>query len=413
MIDVEEIRSHFPSLQSGAIYFDNPGGTQVPKSVIDAVDTYYKTANSNTHGVFATSRLTDEIIAKARIAMADFLNAESPREIVFGPNMTTLTFHLSRSLGRLLRPGDEIIVTHMDHDANIAPWLSLAECGAVIKWVDIKPKDCTLKMADFEKLLSMKTKIVAVGYASNAVGTINDLKKIIEFARAVDALVFIDAVHYAPHGPIDVVVLDCDFLVCSAYKFFGPHVGILYGKHELLERLYAYKVRPAEDTPPEKFETGTQNHEGLAGLCAAIDYLAEIGELHSDNFGNLYTSFTGRRASLKKAMSTIQLYERDLLTHLIEGLQDIKGLKLYGIMDIDRFKWRTPTIALTMHDRTPREIAGKLSLQNIYVWDGNYYALALMERLGLQDNGGAVRIGLAHYNTIEEINMFLSVMEQV
>jgi cysteine desulfurase family protein (TIGR01976 family) len=411
-LNPSEIRTHFPALQSGAIFFDGPGGTQVCQPVIDAVTNYYLTANANTHGAFFTSRRTDEIIAQGRAALADFLNARLPAEIIFGPNMTTLTFNLSRALGRWLNPGDEIIVTHLDHDADIAPWLALEERGAVVKWVDIHPDDCTLDMAEFEKHLSTKTKIVAVGYASNAVGTINDMQTICGFAHAAGAVAFVDAVHYAPHGPIDVQAIDCDFLACSAYKFFGPHLGVLYGKYDLLRDLQPYKVRPAGNEPPDKFETGTQNHEGIAGTRAAVDYLAWVGETFGSEFQGTYADFTGRRLHLKTAMRAIKEYERQLFTRLVTGLSEIRGVTLYGITDPARFAARAPTIAFTVAGQPPRAVAEKLARENIYVWDGNYYALALMERLGLEERGGAVRVGLAHYNTAAEVERFLEVLSK-
>lgn len=411
--DVNEIRSHFPSLQSGAIFFDNPGGTQVPQQVIDAVSSYFKFANANTQGAFATSQRTDTMIADARAAFADFLNARSSDEIVFGPNMTTLTFNIARALGRFLDEGDEIIVTRLDHDANIAPWLALEERGVVIRWVDIHTDDCTLDMADFEKHLSTKTKIVAVGGASNAVGTINDIKTTIALAHMAGATVFIDAVHYAPHVPIDVRELDCDLLACSVYKFYGPHLGVLYGKHDLLNRLAPYKVRPAPNQPPDKFETGTLNHEGLAGALAAIDYLASVGEKYGAPFTAQFKTFAGRRRHLKTAMAAVQAHERDLFAQLLRGLREVSGIKIYGITDLARLTYRTPTVAFTMDGATPREIAERLARENIFVWDGNYYALALMERLGLQGHGGAVRVGLAHYNTAEEVERFLQVMRKI
>lgn len=408
-----DIRAKFPALHSGAIFFDGPGGTQVPQAVIDAGDDYLQGANANVGGAFETSKRTVRVLSEARQAMADFLNGRSPEEIVFGPNMTTLTFHLSRTLGRTLHPGDEIIVTHLDHDANIAPWLILEERGVVIKWVDINPEDCTLKMADFQRQLSMRTEIVAVGYASNAVGTINDLKKIINLAHERSAVVFVDAVHYAPHGPIDVQALDCDFLTCSAYKFFGPHVGVLYGKYELLNRLPAFKVRPAENKPPHKFETGTQNHEGIAGTRAAIDYLTSIGETYGSEFATHFSAFEGRRLHLKTAMAVIQSYERELFARLMKGLKEIPGLKVYGLTDPSRFDQRTPTVAFTMNGFSPREISERLSRENIYVWDGNYYALAVMEYLGLEETGGAVRVGLCHYNTAEEVDRLVEVLKGI
>jgi len=411
--NVNEIRSHFPSLATGTIFFDNPGGTQVPQEVIDAVDDYYTTANANTHGAFATSQRSDALLAEAHAALADFLNANSPDEIVFGANMTTLTFNIARALGRLLQPGDEIIITHLDHDADISPWLALEERGAVIRWVDIHPDDCTLDMSEFEKHLSTKTKIVAVGGASNAVGTINDLKTIIPLAHMAGAIAFVDAVAWAPHAPIDVQALDCDLLACSVYKFYGPHVGVLYGKYDLLDQLQAYKVRPADNQPPHKFETGTLNHEGIAGSLAAVNYLASVGEKYGGDFAALYQSFAGRRLNLKTAMSTIKQYEMDVFKHMMRGLRELPGIQLYGITDFARFDYRTPTIAFTHASKSPREIAEILGRQNICVWDGNYYALALMERLQLEEHGGAVRVGLGHYNTIEEVNRFLDAMRKI
>jgi cysteine desulfurase family protein (TIGR01976 family) len=411
--DIAEIRSHFPSLQSGNIFFDNPGGTQVPQQVIDAVGEYYKCANSNTHGAFESSRRTDQVIAEARAAFSDFFNARSPDEVVFGPNMTSLTFSISRALGRWLNPGDEIIVTRLDHDANIAPWLGLEERGARIKWVDIHADDCTLDMADFEKQLSTKTKIVAVGGASNAVGSLNDLKTIVPLAHLAGAIVFIDAVHFAPHIPIDVQELDCDLLACSAYKFYGPHLGALYGKRNILDRLSPYKVRPSSNQTPDKFETGTMNHEGLAGATAAINYLASIGETYGAPLASRFQHLSDRRLALKKGMAAIQDYERDLFIRLMRGLCEIHDVQIYGITDFARFRYRTPTVAFNLPGRKPREIAQKLGREKIFVWDGNYYALALMERLGLEEHGGAVRVGLAHYNTDQEVDCFLSVMKSL
>lgn len=411
--DVAAIRSHFPSLQGEGIFFDNPGGTQVPQQVIDAVVNYYQTANSNTHGAFATSRRTDELLVQAHQALADFLNASSPDEIVFGPNMTTLTFNISRAIGRLLDEGDEIIVTRLDHDADVAPWLMLEERGAIIRWVDIDPEDCTLNLTDLEKHLSTKTRVVAVGGASNAVGTINDLKTIIPLAHMAGALVFVDAVHLAPHVPIDVQALDCDLLACSAYKFYGPHVGVLYGKYELLDRLAAYKVRPAGNEPPHKFETGTQNHEGLAGAVAAIDYLAALGEKYGAPFADQARWYQGRRANLKTALATIKAYENDLFRRMLRGLKELPGIQIYGITDPARLDERTPTVAFTMPNATPRAIAERLGSENIYVWEGNYYAYELMVRLGLEEHGGAVRVGLAHYNTAAEVDRFLEVMRKL
>jgi len=411
MLDPSLIRSYFPSLrqtQEGkpVVFFDNPGGTQCPQMMIDAVSSYLMNDNANHGGAFATSIRSDAMLDDAHQAMADMLGAASPDEIVFGANMTTLTFSISRALGRLLSPGDEIIITHLDHDANIAPWLLLArDTGAVVRWVDIRPEDCTLDMASFEAQISRKTKIVATGYASNAVGTINDVKTIVQMAHTVGALAYIDAVQYAPHGPTDVTALGCDFLVCSAYKFFGPHVGVLYGKLGLLERLSAYKVRPADDHPPFKFETGTLNHEGIAGTRAAVEYLGQIS--------NAKSLVSNRRERILAGMAAIKEYEQALSTRLISGLQQIKGLKIWGITDPARLHQRVPTVSFTLEGHHPRQIAETLGQRGIYVWDGNYYALAIMERLSLEPNGGMVRVGPVHYNTVQEIDRLLNELEMM
>ena len=325
MLDVTRIRPMFPSLaqtQNGkpVVFFDNPGGTQCPQMVIDAVSGYLLHDNANHGGAFATSQRSDAMLDDAHQAMADMLGAASASEIVFGANMTTLTFAIGRSLARELRAGDEIVVTRLDHDGNIAPWLLAArDTGAVVRWVDVNAADCTLDMESFARAITGKTKIVAAGYASNAVGTINDVKKIVDMAHAAGALAYVDAVQYAPHGPIDVQALGCDFLVGSAYKFFGPHEGILYGRRELLERLEAYKVRPATDELPGKFETGTQNHEGIAGTRAAVEYLAQLSGLNA--------ATATRRQRVVAGLTAIKGYEQQLSTRLIAGLQQIKGLK--------------------------------------------------------------------------------------
>ena len=401
MPDLSHLRSQFPSLsqtQNGrpVVFFDNPGGTQCPQMVIDAVAGYLLRDNANHGGAFATSQRSDIMLDDAHQAMADMLGAASADEIIFGANMTTLTFAMSRALARTLRPGDEIVVTHLDHDGNIAPWLLMArDTGASVRWVDIHPEDCTLDMASLARAISEKTKIVAVGYASNAVGTINDVKTIVEMAHAVGALTYIDAVQYAPHGPIDVQALDCDFLVCSAYKFFGPHVGVLYGKYDLLDRLQAYKVRPCSNLPPAKFETGTMNHEGIAGTRAAVEYLASIAGMDA--------ATVGRRQRLLAGMAAIKEYEKTLSARLIEGLQQVKGVKIWGVTNLARLDQRVPTVSFTMDGYHPRQIAEYLGRRGIFVWDGNYYALAIMERLGLQQTGGMVRVGPVHYNTGDEI----------
>lgn len=418
-LDPSPIRAQFPALQQTfhgrpVVFFDNPGGTQAPQRVIDAMRDYLVTSNANTHGAFLTSQRSDAILAEAHAAMADFLGAASPDEIAFGPNMTTLTFSLSRAIARTLRPGDEIVVTRLDHDANIAPWLALQEQGIVVRHADIHPADCTLDLADLEAQITERTRLVAIGYASNAVGTINDVETIVAMARTAGAWTFVDAVHYAPHGPIDVHALGCDFLVCSAYKFFGPHVGALYGRYELLDRLPAYKVRPAPSTPPGKFETGTQNHEGLAGLVAALDYLASLGEAYGSAYRAGFPHMTGRRLMLHAGMSAIKAYERELSAYLLAGLQTVPGVHIWGLTDPARLDWRTPTFAITLESgQRPRQVAERLGQAGIFVWDGNYYALAVMERLGLEAHGGAVRIGLVHYNTVEEINRLIEELEVI
>jgi cysteine desulfurase family protein (TIGR01976 family) len=409
-LDIAWVRAQFPALARTvnghpAIFFDGPGGTQVPQRVIDALRDYLVGSNANTHGAFAISQRSDEIIAQAHAAVADLLGCEAD-EVVFGPNMTTLTFALSRALGREFGPGDELIVTRLDHDANVAPWVALEERGCVVRRVDINSEDCTLDMQDLARQLNPRTRLVAVGYASNAVGTINDVAEIVRLTHAAGALAFIDAVHYAPHGPIDVRALDCDFLACSPYKFFGPHTGALYGKRQHLTRLRPYKVRPASDQLPDRWETGTQNHEGLAGVAAAVDYLAELGR-------RAVPAASSRRAQLLAAYDTIRPYERSLAERLIAGLLEVPGLTFYGIRDPARFAQRVPTVAVRIAGHTPLEAATFLGERGIFTWDGNYYALSLTERLGVESSGGMLRIGLAHYNTAEEVNRLLQVLNEL
>ena len=408
--DIDWVRAQFPALRlevigTSAVFFDAPGGTQVPQRAIDAMRDYLVNSNSNTHGAFLTSRRSDEVIASAHAAVADLLGCAAD-EVVFGANMTSLTFGLSRAFGRGLQSGDELIVTPLDHNANIAPWVALKERGAVVRYVDIHPEDCTLDMDDLRRQLSPRTRLVAVGYAANAVGTINDVAEAVRLAHSVGALAFIDAVHYAPHGPVDVRALDCDFLACSSYKFFGPHCGVLYGKREHLEKLRPYKVRPASEEIPHRWETGTQNHEGQAGTLAAIEYLAELGRRASPDA-------VGRRAQLLAAYDAIRDYERGLSEHLIHGLLAIPGLTFYGIREPERFDHRTPTVGIRMEGRTPRQLAAYLGERGIFTWDGNYYAINLTERLGVESSGGMLRIGLAHYNNVEEIDRLLAALREL
>ena len=410
-LDLDAIRSQFPALSmqihgQPAVFLDNPGGTQAPQGVIDAMSRYLVDSNANHGGAFATSQRSDAILDDAHAAMADLLNAASPAEIVFGPNMTTLTFSLSRALGRAIGPGDEIVVTRMDHDANITPWVMLAEeRGATVRWVDFDVEDYTLDMAGLRAVLNERTRIVAVGYASNALGTVHDVATITQWAHAVGALVYVDAVQYAPHGPIDVQALGCDLLVCSAYKFFGPHIGVLYGRYDLLDQLRAYKVRPAPDQPPGKFETGTQNHEGIAGALAAVEYLAGLGSRHGKHAypagdspplpvgegqpplptgegrgegqpplpaGEGRGEGGSRRRQLHRAMTMLRNYDHVLSAAILDQLEGIPGLRVHGIVDRQRLAVRVPTVSFTWEGRHPRAIAEALGAQGVFVWNGNY-----------------------------------------
>ena len=412
--DPAVLRTQFPALSQHvngrpAVFLDAPGGTQVPQRVINAVSEYLAFSNANTHGAFATSKRTENMLIEAHAAAADLLGG-APNEAAFGPNMTSMTFAVSRAIGREIEAGDEIIVTDLDHDANVAPWRALEECGATVRTAPIRREDCTLDTAALLDLLNPKTKLVAVGMASNSVGSVNDVERITSAAHDVGAWVYLDAVHYAPHRPIDVRALDCDFLACSAYKFFGPHVGLVYGKREHLERLRPYKVRPAPDEIPDCWETGTQNHEGLAGLIAAVDYLADVGR----RFGDVPSrpGVSQRRGLVLAGAEAIRRYERGLAERLIQGLLGIEGLTFYGITDREKFDRRVPTVSIRIEGRHPREIAESLGREGFFVWDGNYYALSLSERLGVEPTGGMVRIGLAHYNTAEEVERLLEALEQ-
>jgi cysteine desulfurase family protein (TIGR01976 family) len=401
--DLAEVRAEFPALareHEGRpyVYLDGPGGTQVPRRAIAAMAAYLERSNANHDGAFPTSQESDAIAAEAHAAAADFLGA-SPAEVVFGQNMTTLTFAVSRAIGRTLRPGDEIVVTRLDHDANVAPWLALEqERGARVRWVEVRQDDCSLDLEGLAKALGPRTRLVAVGLASNAVGTVNPVRRIADLAHAAGALVYIDAVHAAPHLPLDAAALGADFLVCSPYKFFGPHLGLLYGRLELLERLDAYKVRPAPNDPPGKWETGTPSGEALAGLLGTFDYLAWLGR----RFGGAETS-APRRQQLLTAMTVVRATELVLCRRALDALLAVPGLRLRGIADPARLAERVPTFAFTLARRSPREIAVELGRQGIAVWDGDYYAFELISALGLAGSGGMVRVGLVHYNTTTEI----------
>jgi cysteine desulfurase family protein (TIGR01976 family) len=413
-LDLDQIREQFPALEREAVFLDNPGGTQIAQPSIDRMLEYLVENNANHGGAFETSRASDAVLEEARAAAADFLNASRPEEVVFGPNMTSLTFNLSRSLKRDWTPEDTILVTRLDHDANITPWVMAAEeQGCQVDWVDFDVEDGTLNLDSLAYALQKKPRLLAVGYASNALGTINPLEQIIPMAKEAGALVYVDAVQYAPHGPIDVQALGCDFLTCSSYKFFGPHAGILYGRHDLLENLTAYRVRPAPKDPPGKFETGTQNHEGIAGVLGALEYLAWIGEAFGADFEEKYAQFEGRRRQFKKAMAAIQTYESELSRAVLAYLQDMPEVTIYGPQDATRLQERVPTFSFTVKGWRPRRVAEKMGEAGIYLWDGNYYALAVTDRLGLEDQGGMVRVGAAHYNTAAEIAQFGQTLEKL
>jgi cysteine desulfurase family protein (TIGR01976 family) len=410
-LDLSWVRAQFPSLSlqvNGypAAFLDGPGGTQVPQRVIDAISGYLRESNANTCGAYVTSRKTNEVIAGARSAMADFLNCDAD-EVVFGPNMTTLTFAMSRALGRELRAGDEILLTHLDHDANVSPWRTLEERGIKIQFADINEEDCTLDIQDLASKINSRTKVVAVGYASNAVGTINDVKAIVRLAYDAGALAYVDAVHYAPHGPIDVRELDCDFLACSTYKFFGPHMGVLYGKREHLARLTPYKVRANTNDVPQRWEWGTLNHECIAGITACVEYLAELGArvIRSTDYAG--PPRPTRRQELQSAYNVIRAHERNLSERMLRGLAQIKGLRLFGISDLSRLEQRCPTFAIRIDGHTPLELATRLGERGIFTWDGNYYAINLTERLDVEKDGGFLRIGFVHYNMEEEVDRVL------
>lgn len=402
------VREQFPGLKSGAIFFDNPGGTQIARPAVERMTDYLYKHNANHGGAFATSIESDAVLEEAHAAMADLLCARRAEEIIFGNNMTTLTLHISRSLARTWQSGEEIVVTRLDHDANYSPWVLAAEDrGVKVVQVDFHPEDGTLDLVDMQRALERRPRLVAVGYASNALGTINPVKDIIAMAHAAGALVYIDAVQYAPHGAIDVQDLDADFLVCSAYKFFGPHAGILYGKYELLEELKAYKVRPAPNSLPGKFETGTQNHEGIAGVLGAVEYLEWLGEMFGGGYARVYAGhYSGRRLHLKQAMAAIHAAETPISQALLDVLLETPGVTVYGLTEAARMDERVPTYAFRLQGWHPRQVAAALAKEGIYVWDGNYYALSVTERLGLEDKGGMVRVGPVHYNTVEEVWKF-------
>ncbi len=403
-LDVARVRRRFPGLsrlheREPVIFADAPGGTQVPDTVIEAMARHLRESNANTGGAFETSRATDGLIAEARGASADLLGCD-PDEVAFGPNMTSLAFALSRALGRTFRPGDEVVVTGLDHDANVAPWLVAArDSGAAVRWADVRTEDCTLDLESLKAALGSRTRVVAFTLASNAVGTITPAKEIVRLAHEAGAVAVADAVHFAPHRAVDVRAIEADVLFCSPYKFFGPHLGIMFGKRDQLESWQPDKVRPAPDSVPERWESGTLNHEGLAGLIAAVDYLAGLGRGST------------RREAVLAGMTSVQAHEAGLSERFLRGLPE--RVRLFGVSDPARVDERAPTFAFRVHDRSPREVAEELGDRGIFVWDGNYYAQAIMERLGLEESGGAARVGFCHYHTTEEVDRVLHELGEI
>ncbi len=405
--DIERVRAQFPALaltddDRSRVYFDNPAGTQVPQLVIDRTVDCLVARNANLGGYFPTTVAAGALVDEAHQACADFYNAASPSEIVFGQNMTSLTFHMSRCLGKRFQRGDEIILSRMDHDANVAPWLLLADdLGLTVRWMDFDPETYEFPDDALTKVLSEKTKLVALGLASNCTGTVNDVKHFAQQAKAAGALVYVDAVQMAPHYAMDVQDLGIDILVSSAYKWFGPHQGILWGREDLLKETFGYKVRPAGEDLPHKFETGTLSHEGMAGCLGAIEYLEQFGE-----GGN-------RPARIKSAWDALAAYEHKITLRLIEGLREFKGLKIRGITSANAMYRRVPTVSFTLEGAHPADLAKSFARDNIFVWSGHNYAIEPMTRMGLMDKGGVLRVGLAHYNTEAEVDALLASLSRI
>lgn len=418
-LDIKSMRKRFPALSikdngRARVYLDNPGGTQVPVDVIDAISDCLIRCNANLGGAFRSTKLADQVVEDAHTAMADFLNANDVQEIIFGQNMTSLTMQLSRSLAPLFKPGDEVIVSRMDHDANVSPWLLLAQdLGLNVKWLDFDTHKFEFDLSQLDELLTDKTKLIAVGYASNLTGTVHDVKAIAAKAKSVGALCFIDAVQFAPHGFIDVQDLGCDFLVCSPYKFFGPHQGVLWGRKDLLESLHAYKVRPAPNDASGKFETGTLSHEAMAGTTAVVNYFAEIGQNMAQAHMDKHSMYPERRAYIRAAFDLLRGYEDQLTLRLIEGLRGMNGVTIQGITNPDDIARRVPTISFSVEGLDPSVISEALARDNIFVWSGHNYAIEAVDKLGLKDKGGILRIGIAHYNTADEIDLTLAAIKRV
>lgn len=400
-------RRQFPALEIAdggrpRVYFDNPAGTQVPRQVIDRTVACLTRANANLGGHFATSRAAGDLVDAAHQACADFYNASSASEIVFGQNMTTLTLHFSRCLGRRLKQGDEIVVSRMDHDANVAPWLLLAEDkGLTVRFMDFDPETYEFPDDALRRVLSERTKIVAFAAASNCTGTVNDVRRFACEAKSAGATVFVDAVQFAPHYAIDVQAMAADIVVSSAYKWFGPHQGILWGNAELLRETFGYKVRPAGDDLPHKFETGTLSHEGMAGCLGAIEYLEQFGDGES------------RAQRIASAWRRLATYEQGLTLRLINGLMAVRGLKVRGITSANAMHRRVPTVSFTLDGFRPDALARAFAKENIFVWSGHNYAIEPVTRMGLMEDGGVLRVGLAHYNTAEEVDGLLDALARI
>ena len=413
-LDVAALRDHFPALARAddgvpVAYLDGPGGTQVTRECIAAMTAYLERSNANHGGAFTASVETDALLDEVHAAGADFLGAHDPDEIAFGPNMTTLTLALSRAIGRDLRPGDEVVVTRLDHDANVAPWLAMAEDrGLVVRWIELDEEGAALDLDRLDDALTRRTKVVAIGLASNALGTVTDVGRVVEAAHAVGAIVYVDAVHAAPHMPIDASALRADLVVCSPYKFFAPHLGMLYGRRDLLERLTAYRVRPAGEALPGKWETGTQSHEALAGLLGTFGYLERLGAAYGDAAGH-----DDRRGRLRAAMSAIHAHERGMSLATLERLAAVPGLHLFGITDPQRVNERVPTFSFTLDGHHPRAVAEHLAHRGISTWDGDFYAWELVRALGLDDSGGLLRVGLVHYNTLAEVDRLVAALGEL
>jgi cysteine desulfurase family protein (TIGR01976 family) len=404
--DIDAVRAQFPSLAlkdagKSRVYFDNPAGTQVPQQVIDRTVETLIHHNANLGGHFKTTMDAEAMVNEAHQACADFYNAASPEEIIFGQNMTTLTLHMSRCLGKRFNKGDEIVLSRMDHDANVAPWLLLADdLGLVVRWMEFDTETYEFPADALTKVLSSKTKLLAMGMASNCTGTVHDVAQFAQEARTAGALVYLDAVQYAPHFAIDVQALNADFVVSSAYKWFGPHMGILWGRKELLLETFGYKVRAVGNELPHKFETGTLSHEGMAGCLGAIEYLEQFGEGDT------------RAAKLKSAWCNVAEYEKRITLKLIDGLRKVKGLTIRGVTSANAMHRRVPTVSFTVDGVQPEKLAKHFAGDNMFVWSGHNYALEPIKKMGLMDKGGVLRVGLAHYNTSAEVDGFLGSLER-